>query len=181
VTRYGMTRLVPLRRGEPRGDGDDRCPSFRAADMVDRCSSRALPHHDLHSTGGVDPDGEVYGCAWITRAALPVIDRTHRPCCSAHGVDMTCERYRRTHFVEVRPCCAVDAERLRAERAAALDPSVVGAILGLAFATDETTARYWLAACARAGIEQPTLDDMWRRWQDENTPTVITTDERNDR
>lgn len=30
---------------------------------------------------------------------------THTPCCSAHGVDMDCERYRRTHFVEVGPCC----------------------------------------------------------------------------
>jgi hypothetical protein len=27
---------------------------------------------------------------------------------------MTCERYRRTHFVEVRPCCSIDADRLRA-------------------------------------------------------------------
>lgn len=25
---------------------------------------------------------------------------------------MDCEKYRRTHFVEVRPCCAIDAERL---------------------------------------------------------------------
>lgn len=25
---------------------------------------------------------------------------------------MTCARYRRTHFVEVRPCCSVDAEAL---------------------------------------------------------------------
>jgi hypothetical protein len=40
---------------------------------------------------------------------------THRPCCSTHDVHMTCERYRRTHFVEVRPCCAIDAARLRAE------------------------------------------------------------------
>lgn len=35
--------------------------------------------------------------------------RTHAPCCSSHGVDMTCEEYRRTHFVEVRPCCTDDA------------------------------------------------------------------------
>lgn len=33
---------------------------------------------------------------------------THHPCCSSHGVDMTCEQYRRTHFVEVRPCCTDD-------------------------------------------------------------------------
>lgn len=44
----------------------------------------------------------------------------HSPCCSSHGVPMTCERYRRTHFVEVRPCCAADAERLKQEKAAEL-------------------------------------------------------------
>lgn len=38
--------------------------------------------------------------------------RSHKPCCSSHGVDMSCARYRRTHFVEVRPCCAFDAERM---------------------------------------------------------------------
>lgn len=37
----------------------------------------------------------------------------HEPCCTAHGIPMDCERYRRTHFVEVRPCCSKDAERLR--------------------------------------------------------------------
>lgn len=37
---------------------------------------------------------------------------THHPCCSSHGVDMTCERYRSTHFVEVRPCCTDDARLL---------------------------------------------------------------------
>jgi hypothetical protein len=42
---------------------------------------------------------------------------THTPCCSSHGVDMTCERYRRTHFVEVRPCCSIDAAALTAEEA----------------------------------------------------------------
>lgn len=40
---------------------------------------------------------------------------THVPCCSAHGVSMTCERYRRTHFVEVRPCCSIDARALTTE------------------------------------------------------------------
>lgn len=39
----------------------------------------------------------------------------HDPCCSSHGVPMTCERYRRTHFVEVRPCCSEDVVRLAAE------------------------------------------------------------------
>ncbi len=35
---------------------------------------------------------------------------THNPCCSSHGVDMDCATYRRTHFVEVGPCCSVWAE-----------------------------------------------------------------------
>lgn len=39
----------------------------------------------------------------------------HSPCCSSHGLNMSCERYRRTHFVEVRPCCATDAARLKGE------------------------------------------------------------------
>jgi hypothetical protein len=34
----------------------------------------------------------------------------HDPCCSSHGVTMDCTRYRRTHFVEVRPCCSADAD-----------------------------------------------------------------------
>ncbi len=37
---------------------------------------------------------------------------THTPCCSSHGVDMTCEKYRRTHFVETRPCCTIDQQAL---------------------------------------------------------------------
>lgn len=36
----------------------------------------------------------------------------HSPCCSAHGVNMTCAEYRDTHFVEVRPCCAADRRDL---------------------------------------------------------------------
>lgn len=50
-------------------------------------------------------------------------ETTHTPCCSAHGRDMTCRNYRRTHFVEVRPCCAADAlvyEGEEAEKAKAL-------------------------------------------------------------
>lgn len=30
---------------------------------------------------------------------------THAPCCSSHGVDMDCAKYRRTHFVKVGNCC----------------------------------------------------------------------------
>lgn len=47
--------------------------------------------------------------------AEPFTKPTHRPCCSSHGVAMTCARYRRTHFVEVRPCCAVDVNTLAVE------------------------------------------------------------------
>lgn len=35
---------------------------------------------------------------------------THTPCCSSHGVRMDCATYRRTHFVETRPCCDMDAK-----------------------------------------------------------------------
>lgn len=35
---------------------------------------------------------------------------THNPCCSSHGEALDCETYRRTHFVEVGPCCSVWAE-----------------------------------------------------------------------
>ena len=38
---------------------------------------------------------------------------THTPCCTAHGVDMDCATYRRTHFVEVGYCCRYDERRRR--------------------------------------------------------------------
>jgi hypothetical protein len=38
----------------------------------------------------------------------PMADATHDPCCSSHGVTMGCDRYRRTHFVEVGRCCKHD-------------------------------------------------------------------------
>lgn len=44
----------------------------------------------------------------------------HAPCCSSHDVAMTCERYRRTHFVEVRPCCSTDRARMELEKATGL-------------------------------------------------------------
>jgi hypothetical protein len=47
-----------------------------------------------------------------------------------------------------------------------------GAILALSMATDETSARYWLAMCARRGIEQPTLDELWRQWVIEHSRRV---------
>jgi hypothetical protein len=75
-------RLLPLRRGvklEP-GDPAPRCPVLHIDGVqIDRCSQRAEPLHDLHSASGesleLNDDGElewdVYGVAWITRAALP--------------------------------------------------------------------------------------------------------------
>ncbi|WP_367128270.1 response regulator transcription factor [Saccharothrix sp. HUAS TT1] len=42
-------------------------------------------------------------------------EHAHNPCCSSHGVPMSCAQYRRTHFVEVRPCCSADAARLAAD------------------------------------------------------------------
>lgn len=50
----------------------------------------------------------------VESEAPPMV--THVPCCMAHGIPMDCERYRRTHFVEVRPCCTLD--RIEMERAA---------------------------------------------------------------
>ena len=44
-----------------------------------------------------------------------MITPEHDPCCSAHGIPMDCERYRRTHFVEVRPCCTQDRIALEAK------------------------------------------------------------------
>lgn len=54
-------------------------------------------------------------------------ETAHAPCCSVHGRNLTCEQYRRTHYVEVRPCCAADAlvyegeEAEKAKRIAELD------------------------------------------------------------
>lgn len=50
-----------------------------------------------------------------------------------------------------------------------------GAILGLAFAVDDTTARYWLAQCARRGASQAQLDELWADWERQNVPTYLHT------
>lgn len=44
-------------------------------------------------------------------------NHTHTPCCSAHGKPMSCEQYRRAHFVEIRPCCWVDARQIATHEA----------------------------------------------------------------
>lgn len=35
---------------------------------------------------------------------------THTPCCTSHGLPLCCADYRRTHFVDRRPCCTADRE-----------------------------------------------------------------------
>ena len=56
------------------------------------------------------------------------------------------------------------------------EPSLGGAILALAYATDVTTARYWLAICARRGADWSLQRDLWDRWTAEHTPTVLRED-----
>lgn len=68
------------------------CQMGRAIDGVQ-------PPHDGDETAGQD-----------RRTTIDAI--THDPCCSSHGKALTCAQYRRTHFVEVRPCCAHDARAL---------------------------------------------------------------------
>jgi hypothetical protein len=140
--------ILRLRRHEPLRPGDRQCPVVRfGTDSVDRCSGRAEPLHDLHSAAGIDPDGEVYGVAWITRAAIPP-----------------------------PPLLAYGPEPDEVSVPDRLPPEVAGAILALGCSTDETTARYWLAVCARRGVEQPLLDQLWQTWADENRPQVIHSD-----
>ena len=63
---------------------------------------------------GVPPFTRSRTCKWcleedeareVARAAPQ--SGPHAPCCSSHGVDMDCETYRRTHFVETGVCCRV--------------------------------------------------------------------------
>jgi hypothetical protein len=58
-----------------------------------------------------------------------------------------------------------------------LPPALAGAILALAYATDETSARYWLAVCARRGATPPVLDQLWRTWELEYRPPTDAEDE----
>jgi hypothetical protein len=56
------------------------------------------------------------------------------------------------------------------------DPSLAGAILALAYSTDETAARYWLAECARRGADWTLQQQLLDTWQREHRPHVIYTD-----
>ena len=51
-------------------------------------------------------------------------------------------------------------------------PPLAGAVLGLAYATDETSARYWLAVCARRGAPPGLLAELWATWQAEQERAV---------
>lgn len=56
------------------------------------------------------------------------------------------------------------------------DVSLPGAILGLAYSSDEVTARYWLAQCARRGADWSTQRQLWDEWQRQHTPTTLHSD-----
>jgi hypothetical protein len=77
-------------------------------------------------------------------------------------------------------CGAIDDdEAARAALEPVDDPAgLAGAVLGIAFATDETTARHWLSVAARRGAtweQQRDLWDTWQRQQDANV-TYLHTD-----
>lgn len=50
---------------------------------------------------------------------------------------------------------------------------LAGAVLGLAYATDDTTADYWLAMCAARGADEATLRGLLDEWERNNTPTFL--------
>jgi hypothetical protein len=52
--------------------------------------------------------------------------------------------------------------------------SLAGAILQLAYATDETSARYWLAVAARRGATWEQCRELWDGWQQLAADTVQT-------
>lgn len=56
------------------------------------------------------------------------------------------------------------------------EASLAGAILALAYSPDETTARHWLAICARRGADWDLQRELWNAWLVMHTPTTLTTD-----
>lgn len=55
------------------------------------------------------------------------------------------------------------------QRAGAVrDRDVGGAILNLAQAGDEATARMWRQVLLRRGVAPATVDELWRQWQTEH-------------
>lgn len=82
---------------------------------------------------------------------------------------------------EQQPPPTVGPAGLAAANAATLDQlvdgadlSLAGAILTLAFQTDETAARYWLAQCARRGADWTLQRELWETWQAERARDVTT-------
>jgi hypothetical protein len=76
-------------------------------------------------------------------------DLTHAPCCSSHGVDMDCETYRRTHFVEVGSCCSAFRSLLWHRECTATDLCGISITVGM---EDPATG-------AKVAIAEPTLQD----------------------
>lgn len=80
-----------------------------------------------------------------------------------------------------QPPPSVGLEGLAAANAATLDrlvdaadPSLPGAILTLGYQTDEASARYWLAVCARRGADWSLQRELWDTWQREHAHDVTT-------
>lgn len=73
-----------------------------------------------HERAGGEKDAAGVGSSaekapWLHCAVMycsGVASPAHSPCCSTHANDLCCRHYRRSHFVEVRPCCETDARNL---------------------------------------------------------------------
>jgi hypothetical protein len=98
------------------------------------------------------------GCAWLAAAIAAgiVLGR------AIHAAD-------RDTFVPqlddpLRRGTDLDPEFADWRSTVAAEPSLAGAIMALGFATDETTARYWLAVCARRGADWDLQRQLWDAW-----------------
>lgn len=74
------------------GDGEE-CITVQAIACALHITAPDCPADDGRSTD-------------VPLAREATADPAHDPCCSSHGVPMDCATYRRTHFVEVGPCCS---------------------------------------------------------------------------
>lgn len=65
---------------------------------------------DWIGSDGIADDGDRHYCYEHAIMACEIgsceDEVTHRPCCSSHTMAACCACYRRTHFVEVGPCCS---------------------------------------------------------------------------
>jgi hypothetical protein len=91
----------------------------------------------------------------------------HEPCCSSHGVDMSCERYRRTHFVEVRPCCSADARLLAQEegRRCRVSTDEIGesAFCHCGKSIDDVSLPHYLSCAPDSGFTEEEAEGMVAR------------------